>query len=456
MSLLASAAVLCLVRRGRDAVARSPLVAALALVLVAVLPVMSYRASSAGAAVLGPALADASIARSLVLGFLTPSLCAGVAFGASLRPCAAFGPQVAAAPISRAFLSAIAVGLPVMVVAVPVAPTVSAVLLPFISSAPGGWSALLPVVASLGCAFVAGGAISAAVVHRGTHAALQAVAALCCSAVAVELATRTLGGRAGGASAAVASVSLATVALAGWLSVAGEDVPVRGAHGGRPSRLARGVLDDRPAIATAWAIALGLARRRDIRIALAGSVAAALAGVGVARVGHADAATGILLGSGGAALVLASAGLAVGGAVADGSWLWCRAPVSRRTLASALLGGGGAVAIPTAFLAVLLAWVARPSALGTVAAGLATLVAGWACAVTAGAIVPWRREGVFDQSASFAAFTVTAGLATVAVSRAATAASHANLPPAIAGAAVLTLVLLMSALALAHTLREMA
>ena len=173
-----------------------------------------------------------------------------------------------------------------------------------------------------------------------------------------------------------------------------------------------------------------------------GALAAGLVGGGIARIGGVGTATGALLGACGAALAAAPAGLAVGGAVAEGGWVWRGAPGSKWRLALALAVGGAAVAGPVLAFALVLA-IGAGSGGRPAGAAVAVLAAGWACALVAGALVPWQRDGAAEQAGSLAAFGLVVGVVSVGLPRVGVQLEALGLPAIAIG--TFSLVLLASA-----------
>ena len=130
-----------------------------------------------------------------------------------------------------------------------------------------------------------------------------------------------------------------------------------------------------------------------MRSAIVGALVIAIAGLVVARLEQAPPPAGALLAAAGALVALAPLGLAVGGATSDGRALWRTSPRPPGEIAAgwalaSLVVMAGAIACVTA-----LALGARALPPGDVGRVIAICLGGWACALAAGALVPWRRVG---------------------------------------------------------------
>jgi hypothetical protein len=168
----------------------------------------------------------------------------------------------------------------------------------------------------------------------------------------------------------------------------------------------------------------------------------------VAAVGRAPAPTGLLLATSGAAVCLAPVGLAVTGAILEGRAVWRVAPV--RPLVVAVGWAAASVLVVTAATAAALVpalVLERPAARG-LAVAVALCVAAWACALAAGALVPWRPHGAVDQAVSLVAFGLAAAAASLAAAHAGPVLS-ARGPGDAASAALLVALLVATAIGLA-------
>jgi len=145
-----------------------------------------------------------------------------------------------------------------------------------------------------------------------------------------------------------------------------------------------------------------------VRLAAVGAVGFGIAGTAIGSLGSSPAPGGFLLATTTALLGATVCSLAVGGALADGGWLWRAAPTGRGLVVASGVGVGLAgSALPVLFVGTGAAAVVgadRP-AVGVV---VALVVAGSAAALVAGAVVPWRGKGVGDQMTTFAAFATIA------------------------------------------------
>lgn len=444
MLALCSAVARCLLRRVH------PVVLAVAATGVVLVTVVAHRAGLAGAGLLGAALVNETVARALTLAFALPCLAAGAALGATLGPRSGFGAQLASSPVAPAALRAASLAPVLVLIVVTTGPPVLAAVVPVALASPGGLAAALALAATVCCALAAGGTVAGAARTRRPRAAVFAAAALAALGATVEAATRSLGGVTW---TVPVTLALAVGASAAWLVVADDSDPRGRAGHGRQTALGRGRFDRAPAGAAASALALLLTRRFDLRIALLGAVAAGCAGGAVARVGGADASTTALLAACGAVLAAAPAGLAVGGAVADGAWFWRRAPEQASRLASALALGAAAVSWPVLGAALGLAAVVGPHHGQPEVTAAGVLVVGWACALGAGALAPWRRVGVATQAASVSAFALAAGLAAAALPRLGDALSTVSAPPGLTGSVLVALPLCLATSLLAGALR---
>lgn len=401
--LLFDATARAQVRRLRSAARRAPLATATATAAWALSPVLAVRAGGRVAEILAPVLADARLARAVVIGLVLPAAAAGAAVALASPGVAALGGSVASAPVSCSAAYA-AVVLPRLIlttvlVAPPVVATVVTVCLP----SPGGVPAAAGVLAVLAASTATGGLVAESVLRLvrrvsipiGLGVPAVGAAAIC---AASELAARGLSGSVGsavGVATAGSMLGVATGAL--WLVVAS----------GRPSAVVRRRVRTRrrvlpPVEASALAV---LVRAPDIRPALVtalcfGAVSLAL-GALAAEIGPA-----VLLASGVAALGAALAPLSAAGKVSEGRWLWSVGRPLRITV-------GWLAATAAAVLAVIGPLVGAGVLAGAAVAALhGTVIAivAWAAGIAAGALVPRRSPSLADDAAVLAAFVAVASV----------------------------------------------
>lgn len=415
---LASAVVRCALRRVTGWAVAAPGLALLACLVLAALPVALVRAGAAVGDLLGPGLGDLAVARAALVGAALPCLAAGVAIAASRADRPSLAPEHAVAPATRPDRILAGTAVPAVVVLVLAVPSATALVAPVAAASPGGVAAAPAALAAFACAVLAGGALASAW-RRVACGAVRDVAGGLVLAVGslgaagpVEPAARALAGATAAPAAAAASLLACVLAAIAWGCLA--------EHGHARVRTLRRTSVRIPSprgLACGRAALALLGRRRDCRAACAGAVALGLGAVGVTVVGRAPAPTGLLLAASGAAVCLAPVGLAVTGAILEGRAAWGVAPVRPSTVVLGWAAGSALIVAgaTTAALAPALA-LERPP-VSTLAVSVALGVAAWACALAAGALVPWRAHGAIDQAASLAVFGLTGAAASVAASR---------------------------------------
>jgi hypothetical protein len=160
-----------------------------------------------------------------------------------------------------------------------------------------------------------------------------------------------------------------------------------------------------------------LGRRADVRASLVGILLAFIAGAVVAGLGGAPAPVGALLGAAGAAVVLAPAGLAAGGLLEDGRWLWASVPAPRGLVVGASVVGAGLLLVPWVGVAVGVGVLVEGASGSEVLAFVGAIAGSWGCALVAGMLVPWSRAGIGEQGAALAVFATLAAAASLVVTR---------------------------------------
>lgn len=448
---LASAASRCAGRRLSATAAAHPRVAAVATAAAVVVVAAGLRAGATIAGLLGPTLADPAVTRALVVGIALVGLGTGAALGLVLPGPSGLGRQLEAAPASGLDRGAAVLGPPAVLVVVGVSVATLPLALPVAASSPGGVGSAPALVGALVAAVATGG--MAAALARAFHAASRlAVTALAVvvaggvgglGAVALLHAGDALAGEASPVGAAALDTLAAMAASLVW----GRALlaPERPLAPPSRSRALRGGA----CLVAARAAGLLLLRRPDLRAALVGGVLLGLVGIAVARLGAAPSPSGLLLGTTGAALTAAPLALAVGGIVDDGRHVWRLAPVPVMPLVlawttAAVVGLGPPLAVA------LTAHVVEAGRVVDVGVALGLAVVVWACALVAGALVPWRRHGVADQALSLAALGVGLGAVSLATSRLGPLLVERGAPPPVVGAALVgaTVVLALAVLAL--------
>ncbi len=457
---LSRAVVRCQMRRLAAIASAAPLPAAIALGLVAVAPFVLARVGRALGAELAAGVSSPELATALVLGPCLAAAAAGALVATSLSPLAALGQQIAAGPCDARSALAASLLLPAALAALVALPSLLSLSLAIAASLPGGRVSGLTLVAAIMSAAPVG-----AVVVEGVQIALRGprlrlvplgvglavwlvVGSVAGAASLGPLAPATLALSSGGPAwvALVVSGITTSVLTGAWITLAAERREPR-------SRAVRrrhlGAIWRQPLPASALALVW---RRTDVR---RGAVAATCFGAAGAFAAIASSAappgpfllatTTTLLG----ALVAALAGW--GGLVA-GTWLWRGAPRGRRTIATTTwVAGLVGVATPVAVIGALAAaWSGVDRQ--TVAVVTILTVTGAAVATFAGALVPWRRDGIGDQVSSLSAFAAVAVGASLGVGIVAPRLARVGVPDP---ATATVLCLLVSGLAVATLVRRL-
>ncbi len=416
-SRLSEAVVRCQLRRLRRVAGAAPLPVAGLAVIVALAPVALYRAGQAlGAELAGP-IDDAVVSDGIALGPLLAAMVAGAVLAASLPGRAALGAQIAAGPPGP-FASILAITVvPAIGGALVVLPSLVALCVGLARALPGGDAAGLALAAAI-LAAVPVGAIVAEVAIAATRGRRRRAAVILASTVAWQATGSALGGRLLGPLALVPGalrgersgwlalvVSAAVLILAGaaWVVLAATRPlarPRRASPRSGRSRARR--------VRLTVGLGLLLARRGDVRLATACAVVFGVGGTVLAAVAGAPPPSPFLLGTSTALLGALLCPLVVGGALADGRWLWCGAPVADRVVgvAAGLVGCLGA-ATPVAVVGAA-AVIASGADRRTVGVAAALVIVGAALALLAGSLVPLRGAGAGDQLTTFAAFAALA------------------------------------------------
>ena len=415
-SPLCEAVVLCQSRRLRATVAAGPLPAVLLAAALVLAPFACVRLGHALAVELAGAISAEGVAAAMVLGPGLAAAVAGAVWTAALPERASLGQQIAAAPFEAAAAVVAVTIVPACALAVAVVPSLGAAAISLGAGLPGGGGSGLALAAATLAALPVGACAAegwiAATRGRPAPAALAGCATAAWVAVGATLGSPALGPLASAGLALRGAmpvwVSLSLVSATGialaltWLLLAATRPPARVSRVKPTGSVVRG----RSGAITA-AVSVILARRSDVRLGAAGAVAFGVAGVAVATVASAPAPAGFLLGTTTALLGSALCGLATGGALLEGRWLWSCTPrgasaVARQAVLVAFAGTSAPV-----FLVGVAAAVATgvtPDSAGAVA-GL--VVAAAALAVVAGSLVPWL-PGAGAQLTTFAAFAAIA------------------------------------------------
>jgi len=416
-SPLFDAVARCHVRRLRGLAAAAPLPAAAVATLVLSAPIALIRIGRVVGGELAGAIGIESVHEAVVLGPVLAAAMAGAALAVSLPGPAALGQQIDAGPCGRRAALMAGLVVPAAVGALAVLPSLFAACLALASGLPGGTiaGAALAVAA---IAAVPAGAVAAEgwlAAIRGTRRRSLAIlgGAVAWGAAGVALGAAALGplapvapALAGSGSSWLALALALAVALTlglAWVATAATRTEPRATASRPPRRLVPGGHLPVPA-----AVAALVTRRSDVRLAAVGAVGFGIAGIAIGSLGSSPAPGGFLLATTTALLGATVCSLAVGGALADGGWLWRAGPADRGlTVACGVAVGIAGSALPVVVVgigAAAFAGVDWP-AVGVVAP---LVIAGSATALVAGAVVPWRGKGVGDQMATFAAFAAIA------------------------------------------------
>lgn len=415
----------CQARRLLGLAAAAPLPATAIAILALLAPFALARIGHAIGGELAGAVGAVGVSEALVVGPVLAAGVGGASLAVSLPGSSALGQQVAAGPCGRRTVVLAGLLAPGAIVAVVLLPSLVAACVAVARELPGGGMAGVALAAATVSA-VPAGAIAAeggvAVARGRARRALGVViGALAWVVTGTALGSSPLGPLAPVASALrgsespwlalTVSLGLALALAVIWIGVAAARPEVR-ARNPRPRR--RLTPDGRLAVPAA--VAALVARRSDVRLAAAGATAFGITGIVIARVGASASSPGPFLLVTTTALVGSMlCPLAVCGALLDGGWLWRGGPAERRPIVqfAGLVGLIGS-ALPVAVVGGVAAAVSGTSwnALGVVAT---LVVVGSAVALLAGTVVPWRRKGVGDQLATFAAFASIAIAASLLV-----------------------------------------
>lgn len=449
-SRVCRAVLLCQARRALGGAQRAPVPVAAIVGSLALGPVVLARAAGAAAPSLGPALGDVAVARAALLGGALPCLAAGAAVAlTAATPLSSLGPQIVATPVRRTTLAMATVGVPVAGGAVLVAPLAWLVVSPIFAASPGGRPAGLVAALALLAATLAGGALAEAFRHAivgrsrvviGSFAALAGSLWVGAATRAAPLgpldpAANAVAGKGALGTAGCLTAMAAIGSAIAWITLAAMRPPPRPAGDRRSIRMPA-----QPGTACLRSAVALLARRGDLRGASAAAFALGVTGLLVAWIARAAAPAGVLLGATAAVVAAAPIGLAVMGALASGRHVWTSAPVRRSRVALAWAGASFAVTSLAVVVAILPAAAAeRPSgsALGSSAI---LIVLGWASALLAGVLIPWRPGAVSDQVAALAGFALVVGCASALMAFAGPRLVGLGMPPALAAALLVCVV----------------
>jgi hypothetical protein len=407
-------------------------------VLAVGLPLVLYRASGVVAVELGPALAELEVARAAVAGAALPCVAAGFALAASAGVRSPWGQEIACAPVGVADRVVAVLVVPVAVLGLLAAPTALAVSLPLARAAPGGTAAVPVVLLALAGVVLCAGAGAAALrtACSREETAARGGLALLASGLAtgtiapLEPAARAVAGTTGAGWSLAVSASTAAAGLGAWALLGGRATPPQEGRGrSRP-------ISQRPVQAVVEIAVAMLLRRRDLRSAAIGAFVIAGAGLAVASLEKAPPPAGAMLAAAGALVALAPVGLAVGGATLDGRVVWRTSP--RSAVETAFGWSVASLVVMTGAIAgvVALAIGARALPPEDIARVIATCLGGWACALAAGALVPWRRVGVAEQAISLGVFGLVAAGASLMAGRAGPTLTSQGVPPTVVACAL--------------------
>jgi hypothetical protein len=457
---LSRAVARCQIRRLSAIASTTPLPTAIGLGLAVVAPLVLARIGRALGAELASSVTSRELATALVLGPCLTAAAAGAVAAVALPPRAALGQQIAAGPIDALSARGASLLLPAALAALVVLPSLLSLSLAVATSFPGGWASGLALVAAIVSAAPVG-----AVAVEGVQVALRGPR-LRLLPFGVGLAAWLAVGRIAGViplgplapaalalrSAASLWVALAvsgltTIVLGGaWIVLAAEQREPR-------SRATRrrhfSAVWRRPLPAAAVALVW---RRADVRRGAVASACFGAAGAGAAVASSAASPGPFLLATTTTLLGALVAALAGWGALVPGLWLWQGAPRGRRTIATTTwLAGLVGVAAPVALVGAV---AAASSGVDRQTIGVVTILAvtGAAVATLAGALVPWRMDGLGDQVSSLSAFAAVALGASLVVGVVAPRLAGAGVPDS---ATATALCLLASGLAVSILLRRL-
>jgi len=446
-SPLFDAVARCHARRLRGLAAAAPLPAAAVAILVLAAPIALIRIGRVVGGELAGAMGAEGVQEAVVLGPVLAGAMAGAALALSLPGAAALGQQIGAGPCDRraAFMAGLVV--PVAVGTLAVLPSLFAACLALASALPGGPVAGAALAVAAIAALPAGAVVAEgwlAVIRGMRRCALTifggavAWAAIGAAAGSVYLGplvpvAAALGGSASPWLALVLALVLALTLGFLWVAAAAARAEPR-ARAARPPRR----LVPRGHLPIPAAVAALVTRRSDVRRAGVGAVGFGIAGTAIGSLGSSPAPGGFLLATTTALLGAMVCSLAVGGALADGGWLWRAAPADRWLIVASGVGVGVAgSALPVVFVGMGAAAFAGTDwpAVGVVAA---LVIAGSAAALVAGAAVPWRGKGVGDQMATFAALAAIAVAGSLLVGLIAPRLVSLGLPDAVVAGVICT------------------
>jgi hypothetical protein len=426
---LAEACTRAELRRALCTAGRAPLPAiALVCAWIASVP-LAYRAGTGVADGVGPALAELSLARSVVVGLALPAGAAGVVLAMLVPGVTALGAALAAAPVPP-YGAQSGLALPRLAGAVVlVGPPLVAALLPLGASAPGGAIAV-GALALLLVATAATGALVAEIVlrlHRrplgvpGIWETALGVAAVAGAIAVAEVAARALAGHRPAIAAVIpCAAGLAVAAGSSWLALAATRPPPH--PGRREGSGRRRVLP----VVESSALAL-LSRASDVRTALVAAAAFGLAGV-VAGTLAGDAGSGVLLGAGVAALTAGIAPLSSLGRIAGARWAWSAGAASRVAAGWAAMS---AAALAAPCVVVVAVGILVQASTAAIAPAVSIVVAAWVAGTVAGSLFERRASALADDTVSLAAFLGVLGFVLAAGGKVHAALTELGLPSAV-------------------------
>ncbi len=415
----------CQVRRLAGVLGAAPIPAAVVGALLALAPLALARVGRTMGSELGSAALTHRFAVALVLGPALAAAVAGAVLALSLSGRAALGEQIAASPCGEVSAVVAPLLFPGIAVTVVVLPSLVALCVELVRALHGGTVSGLALAAAIVAAVPLGAAAAESAVRLVRRAEAWALVGSACLGAAWLACGAALGAAPAGPLGVVASgldrslpgsiglaVSGVTAVCAGalWLALAASRPAPRTLRRSRPVSSRHG---SRHPVAVA--VVLLLVRRDDVRIGASATVGFGVLGLVGATVADAPAPSPFLLASTTALLGSILGSLAVCGALLPGCWLWRGGGQGLTRLGGlAALAGLSLTAVPVAAIGTG-AWLVSGTSWSAAGAVGVLVVAGSACGLAAGAVVPWRRETLGDQVATFAAFAALAVAASITV-----------------------------------------
>jgi hypothetical protein len=386
-------------RKARPALAANPLPGLLGLAAAAAAPGIAVWAGARLSTPFAEAAAQPGFLRALALGAGVTAVVAGVSVALLAPGPSALGPQLAAAPRSRATLATGTVIAPVCAAGAALALLLACFAVPLAGSTGAALVLLAASCASLGAGLGAGARLITAGRPEGGVALAAVASAWTAAGLAggggVYLGPASAVERSWGSAALVA---LTAIGIALWIASSG--VPRRERAATRNARVRR--LPARAGPAVAVAAARRVLRHPELRLhsvtAVVLPAAAALAARLAFGVGGASSTAFCI------AVTLTAAALyppAALGLARGAGWLLHAAPRRRSAVAAATAIGGMLAATGLLVATAIFAAPLGPpgASIYLELEGASAFVLG--CAALAGALVPWHPERVLHQLASY-------------------------------------------------------